>query len=194
MSSRSQLNINIDPDLLKQIKHCALKAEMTIGDYINNIIKCYLTNQDLQAINSSSEDRLKKIEEKLLKTTILLNQIIDSKNNSKINYLNDEDGEIYCKLLAKQFRVIAKDNMISNKQAWINFMNQDEAKKIKPEHIPIIQDTLREEGFVTLSGLIEIVKIYGYCPVIAVFHSMTNGNILPELQILSNKLVANSYE
>ena len=65
MSKRSQLNINIDPDLLILIKQCALKSGMTIGDFINNIIKCYLTDEDLKKSNINNEQRLNNIEKKL---------------------------------------------------------------------------------------------------------------------------------
>ncbi len=191
MTNRSQLNINIDPQLLKLIKHCALKSDMTIGDYINNIIKCYLTNKDLQAISIDNENRLNKIEKKLLETNQLLKQLIDNSNDENFNKsLTDIDGTIYCNLLAKQFKLIARNNMISTKEAWKLFMLDNAAKNIKADHIPIIQDTLREEAVLPLKELIGIVKLYNYCPVIPVFYSMTNGNILPELVNLSNRLIA----
>ena len=65
MSIRSQLNINIDSDLMKQIKQNAVKCEMSIGSYVNILLKCYLTNKDLEDHNEKKLERINKIENKL---------------------------------------------------------------------------------------------------------------------------------
>ena len=65
MSSRTQLNINIDSDLMKQIKNNAVQSEMSIGNYVNILLKCYLTNKDLEDRNEIKMERLNKIESKL---------------------------------------------------------------------------------------------------------------------------------
>ena len=65
MSIRSQLNINIDTDLMKQIKKNAVKCEMSIGSYVNILLKCYLTNKDLEDHNEIKLERINKIESKL---------------------------------------------------------------------------------------------------------------------------------
>ena len=193
MSKRSQLNINIDPDLLILIKQCALKSGMTIGDFINNIIKCYLTDEDQIKSNINNEQRLNNIEKKLSDIKKLLDKILDDKSESNFRQCTEDDAKNYCILLAKQFKLYARNNIISTKEAWIEFMKQDDAKNILQKHIPIIQDTLREESVCTLSELIEIIKIYGYCPVIPVYHSMTSGELLPELKELSDRLVATAH-
>ena len=65
MSIRSQLNINIDSDLMKKIKQNAVKFEMSIGSYVNILLKCYLTNKDLEDHNEIKLERINKIENKL---------------------------------------------------------------------------------------------------------------------------------
>ncbi len=65
MSIRTQLNINIDTDLMKQIKKNAVQCEMSIGSYVNILLKCYLTNKDLEDHNEIKMERLNKIESKL---------------------------------------------------------------------------------------------------------------------------------
>ena len=65
MSIRTQLNINIDSDLMKQIKKNAVQCEMSIGGYVNILLKCYLTNKDLEDHNEVKWERLNKIESKL---------------------------------------------------------------------------------------------------------------------------------
>jgi len=193
MSKRSQLNININPDLLILIKQSALKSGMTIGDYINNIIKCYLTDEDLKRSNINNDQRLNNIEKKLSDITKSLNEILDVKSESNFIQCTEDDAKLYCTLLCKQFKLYARNKMISTKEAWIEFMNQDDATHILKQHIPIIQDTLRGESILPLKDLIEIIKIYGYCPVIPVYHSMTSGELLPELKVLSDRLVATAH-
>ena len=193
MSKRSQLNINIDPDLLILIKQSALKSGMTIGDFINNIIKCYLTDEDLKSSNINNDRRLNNIEKKLSDITKSLNQLLDYKSESNFIQCTEDDAKNYCILLAKQFKRYARNKMISTKEAWKEFMKQDDAKNILKQHIPIIQDTLREESVLSLKELIEIIIIYGYCPVIPVYHSMTSGELMPELKNLSDRLVATAY-
>ena len=193
MSKRSQLNINIDPDLLILIKQSALKSGMTIGDFINNIIKCYLTDEDLKSSNINNDRRLTNIEKQISDITKSLNHLLDDKIESNFIQCTEEDAKNYCILLAKQFKLYARNRMITTKEAWIEFMKQDDAKRILQKHIPIIQDTLREESVCTLNELIEIIKEYSYCPVIPVYHSMTNGELLPELKNLSDRLVASAY-
>ena len=65
MSIRTQLNINIDTDLMKQIKKKAVQSEMSIGSYVNILLKCYLTNRDLEDHNKKKLERINKIENKL---------------------------------------------------------------------------------------------------------------------------------
>ncbi|ABM75441.1 Hypothetical protein NATL1_08831 [Prochlorococcus marinus str. NATL1A] len=73
MSLGTQLNINIDSDLMKQIKKNAVQSEMSIGSYVNILLKCYLTNKDLEGHNEIKMERLDKIESKL----ILINNYLD---------------------------------------------------------------------------------------------------------------------
>ena len=73
MSIRTQLNINIDSDLMKQIKNNAVQSEMSIGNYVNILLKCYLTNKDLEDHNEIKIERLNKIESKLT----LINNYLD---------------------------------------------------------------------------------------------------------------------
>ena len=65
MTIPRQLNINIDTDLMKKIKQNAVKCEMSIGNYVNILLKCYLTNKDLEDHNEIKLERINKIENKL---------------------------------------------------------------------------------------------------------------------------------
>tara|TARA_Y100000766_G_C18356745_1_gene342130 strand:- start:78 stop:329 length:252 start_codon:yes stop_codon:yes gene_type:complete len=73
MVIRRQLNINIDSNLLKKIKQKALESEINIGEYVNSILKCYLTNKDLENNNENHLKRINEIEKKL----IIINKDLD---------------------------------------------------------------------------------------------------------------------
>ena len=75
MSIRTQLNINIDSDLMKQIKNNAVQSEMSIGNYVNILLKCYLTNKDLEDHNEIKMGRLNKIENKLTQINNYLDKL-----------------------------------------------------------------------------------------------------------------------
>ena len=69
---RSQLNINIDADLLKSLKLKSTIEDKNLSDYIITILKSHLLNNDDEQlsnlINSKLEEfesRLSKIEERI---------------------------------------------------------------------------------------------------------------------------------
>ena len=72
MSIGTKHNINIDSDLMKQIKKNAVQSEMSICSYVNILLKCYLTNRDLENHNEIKMERLNKIESKL---TLIINYL-----------------------------------------------------------------------------------------------------------------------
>ena len=76
MVTRTQLNINIDSNLLKKIKQKALELDMNFGDYVNSLLKCYLTNKELENNNAINLKRINEIEAKL----ILINNNLDKLN------------------------------------------------------------------------------------------------------------------
>ena len=65
---RTQLNINIDPNLLKEIKFSARKAGKSLVEYVNDFFIKHLHNDpsnDIEIRLSDHENRLKFIEEKM---------------------------------------------------------------------------------------------------------------------------------
>lgn len=61
MGERSQLNINISPDLLKRIKQHATKQGLTITEYVTNTMTTVLEgNEDI-----TLEERMRKLEQKI---------------------------------------------------------------------------------------------------------------------------------
>ena len=188
MDKNSQLNITIDAELRKLIKQLSIKAGLTINEYVNNILKANINKNKLNTNNKNHLQRIEEIEEKIIHINKLLNKTIKSNHYNQTEALTEDDAKNYCILLAKQFKVIAKDKMISPKQAWIDFMKNDAAYKIKETHVTIIQDILREETILSLCELKNIIKEYNECPIITVFESMTIGMLISDLVDLSNKL------
>ena len=65
---RTQLNINIDPNLLKEIKTSARKEGKSLVEYVNDFFKKHLNNDasdDVEIRLSNHENRLKLIEENI---------------------------------------------------------------------------------------------------------------------------------
>ena len=63
MGDRSQLNINISPDLLKRIKQHATKQGLTITEYVTDTLTTVLEgNEDF-----TLEERIKKLEQQMEK-------------------------------------------------------------------------------------------------------------------------------
>tara|TARA_E500000331_G_scaffold1401_1_gene1373 strand:+ start:3686 stop:3895 length:210 start_codon:yes stop_codon:yes gene_type:complete len=66
MGERSQLNINISPDLLKRIKQHATKQGLTITDYVTDTLTTVLEGSE----DITLEERIKKLEQKMDKYII----------------------------------------------------------------------------------------------------------------------------
>ena len=66
MGERSQLNINISPDLLKRIKQHATKQGLTITDYVTDTLTTFLEGSE----DITLEERMKKLEQKMDKYII----------------------------------------------------------------------------------------------------------------------------
>ena len=66
---RTQLNINIDPNLLKEIKTSARKEGKSLVEYVNDLFIKHLNNDasdDVEIRLSNHENRLKLIEENIV--------------------------------------------------------------------------------------------------------------------------------
>ncbi len=66
MGERSQLNINISPELLKRVKQHATKQGLTITEYVTNTLTTVLEGSE----DITLEERMKKLEQKMEKYII----------------------------------------------------------------------------------------------------------------------------
>ena len=72
IEKRSQLNININADLLKSLKLKSTIEDKNLSDYINSILRSHLLNDDDKQLSNlintkldEFESRLSKIEERI---------------------------------------------------------------------------------------------------------------------------------
>ena len=62
---RSQLNINIDADLLKSLKLKSTIEDKNLSDYIITILKSHLLNNDDEQLSSLINSKLEEFESRL---------------------------------------------------------------------------------------------------------------------------------
>ena len=66
MSIRTQLNININPDLLKNLKKVALEKNRRLADLINEILTNYVSNSKIdQTKHKSILDELDEVKNRI---------------------------------------------------------------------------------------------------------------------------------
>ena len=108
------------------------------------------------------------------------------------NELTLKDSKKYSDLLSKQFNKIGRYEMISNEETWALFLKQPLVQEIDPSHLPIIKSILFGKPTLSIKdyrdALVEVIGQNKYYRVISILHSMTNGNLIPELIHQSNKI------
>ncbi len=88
-SSRTQLNINISPELIKTLKQNAIKSGMTLANYVTQLIKVYVSNEDLVEDEENFNSRIENIEKQLediSKKIQLLTKDDQIRNKDNANY------------------------------------------------------------------------------------------------------------
>ena len=74
MTERTQLNVNISPELLKVLKQNAIKSGLTLAKYVTKLIQAYVSNENLLKEGTSIDKRINSIE-------IQLNEIAEKLKN-----------------------------------------------------------------------------------------------------------------
>ena len=62
---RSQININIDADLLKSLKLKSTIEDKNLSDYITTILKSHLLNNDDEQLSNLINNKLEEFESRL---------------------------------------------------------------------------------------------------------------------------------
>ena len=110
------------------------------------------------------------------------------------NQLTLKDAQKYQNLLARQFNEIARSLVLSNNETWELFLKQKESEVLDPVHFPIIKGVLFSQPAMSIKDyrdtLCAVIAQNKHCLMIPIFHSMTDGNLLPELVQHHSKITA----
>ena len=105
-----------------------------------------------------------------------------------------KDAQKYQNLLATQFNQIARSLVITNEETWELFLKQRESEAIDQVHLPIIKGVLFSKPAMSIKDyrdiLCAVIAQNKHCQMIPIFHSMTDGNLLPELVQHHSKITA----
>ncbi len=90
MTERTQLNVNISPELLKVLKQNAIKSGLTLAKYVTKLIQAYVSNEDLIEEGTLVDKRIDSMESQL-------NEIAEKLNNfnniiSENSYKEEKEG------------------------------------------------------------------------------------------------------
>ena len=77
-------------------------------------------------------------------------------------------------LCAQHFKKIQREEVLSAKEAWKLFKDQESIKHIKTDHLNGILDLFRGEETFTLDMYTHIGFEYGVCPVLKAFRTMSD--------------------
>ena len=69
MTERTQLNVNISPELLKVLKQNAIKSGLTLAKYVTQIIQSYVSKDDLIEDENLINERINSVEGQLIEIT-----------------------------------------------------------------------------------------------------------------------------
>ena len=194
MAERTQLNVNISPELLKVLKQNAIKSGLTLAKYVTQIIQSYVSREDLIEDENLINKRINSVEGQLIEIAKKLENFNSMKSNTshkekkeKISAL-DPSQRIATKpkkpsaadvkrigiLCAQHFKNIQREEVLSAKEAWKLFKDQESIKRIKTEHLTGILDLFRGEETFTLDMYSHIGFEYGGCPVLKAFRTMSD--------------------
>ena len=104
--------------------------------------------------------------------------------------LSDTDSYSYGELLSKQFISIAREQIISNEEAWQQFLSQPDTAKIQKNKLPKLKNILYGTEALETEELIRAIKENNHCPLIPVLFTMSQGKLSDELVKISNIIVA----
>ena len=105
MAERTQLNVNISPELLKVLKQNAIKSGLTLAKYVTQIIQSYVSKEDLIDDENLIDKRINSIESQLKEIAENLNSInsntLYKEEKKKISTANS-----YPRIIAKPIKPI----------------------------------------------------------------------------------------
>ena len=193
MTERTQLNVNISPELLKVLKQNAIKSGITLAKYVTQLIQSYVSKEDLIEDDNLINKRINSLESQLIEIAEKLNNFnrmsntSDKEEKEKISALAESpkiaaipkkptaaDAKRIGVLSALHFKKIQREEVLSAKEAWKIFADQESVKIMPEEHLTGILDLFRGEETFTLDMYLNISLEYGSCPVLKAFKTMSD--------------------
>ena len=108
--------------------------------------------------------------------------------------LSIKDLQKYQDLLARQFNEVGRSLVLTNKETWALFLEQQESDIIPRDHLPAVESILLGSPNIPIEVFRDIatgvLKKHKFCTIIRVLHKMTNGNLMPELVNHSLKMTS----
>ena len=111
-------------------------------------------------------------------------------SNAPQSLMND-----WSRLIKKQFKLIARTEMISDEEAWNLFLSQPSAKEIhedmfnKIKSKPVLKGLLLGEIIPSIDEALLRLKIKGRCDLLPVLEEMSDEPLLPEFVSITNSLL-----
>ena len=207
MTDRTQLNVNISPELLRVLKQNAIKSGLTLAKYVTKLIQAYVSNEDLIEEGTlvdkridSMESQLNEIAEKLNNFNNIISEnsykeekkeIAVEAKSSRVAFIPKKPSTADVKkigtLCAQHFKKIQRAEVLSAKEAWQLFKDQECIKLIKEEHLTVILDVLRGEEILTFKDMQTLGFEYESCPVMTAFRTMSELPIQSEFSQIKNE-------
>ena len=155
--------LGITPDALYSFYETGVyKDSVTIQD-VESWIKSTSTTDDLPRIlNALSQSQTKE------------NKTTEKPSATSPRKPTAAEFKKLGELSAKHFEDIQREEVLSAKKAWKLFLDQENSKLIKDEHLTGILDVFRGEKVFTLEAMKSIGFAYGRCPVLTAFRTMSD--------------------
>jgi len=193
MTERTQLNVNISPELLKVLKQNAIKSGLTLAKYVTRLIQAYVSKEDLIEDDNLINKRINSMESQLIEISEKLNNFNKMSNTSdkeekekmsafaespKIAAVPKKPSAADVKrigiLCAQHFKKIQRAEVLSAKETWKLFTDQESVKTMTEEQLIGILDLFRGEETFTIDMYLNTGFEYGACPVLKAFRTMSD--------------------
>tara|TARA_B100000965_G_scaffold190783_1_gene159239 strand:- start:653 stop:1345 length:693 start_codon:yes stop_codon:yes gene_type:complete len=208
MTDRTQLNVNISPELLKVLKQNAIKSGLTLAKYVTKLIQSYVSKEDLIEDENLINERINSMESQLIEISEKLNNFNKVISNTSFKEEKEKISDLIVSpriatnpkkpssadvkrigiLTAQHFKNIQREEVLSAKEAWKLFLDQEFTKLIEDKYLTGILDVFRGEKALTLEMMQGIGFKYGRCPVLADLRTMSDLPVKRELTQLVHEV------
>ena len=160
-TKRTQLNINISPELLQYIKSQSIKSGKTLGSFINEILYDHVNNLTKTDLNMENvEDRINFLENQIesINATLRVKQATITSRSE--NFANDLVKDYY-KEVQNIFTLELKQKDISNREFYYLLSKKVQTKGLNLNY-ELIMDIFRGQITPSVEDVKEAFSFRGY--------------------------------